>query len=238
MLSSVVSNVPSKRGSILRRLAIGSAGLLLIKMLISIVFTYRFYFPVDFSNAPFLAGRQFYFWGWYGTAFYVHILVGPIALLLVAGMLLTANRAGWQSFHRYGGRVLGVLVIGVLAPSGCLMATRAFSGPIAGWGFAILSLVTAVVMMVSIYFAVTRQFRRHRIWALRCFVLLCSPLILRLFSGALSVFDAESIWTYRFSAWASWLIPLLALEIYQVTISRRKNIFGTLQRCGIRQNSS
>lgn len=43
----------------------------------------------------------------------------------------------------------------------------------------------------------------------RCFLLLISPLILRLIAGAVIVMDVESELTYRLNAWLSWLVPLV-----------------------------
>ena len=57
-------------------------------------------------------------------------------------------------------------------------------------------------------------FQLHQRWASRCFLFLCSPLLLRLISGAAIVMQLESDAFYRFNAWGSWLIPLAILETW------------------------
>jgi hypothetical protein len=65
-----------------------------------------------------------------------------------------------------------------------------------------------------LYFARTKDFRLHRRWATRCFLLLASPLLLRLIAGAAIVTHMESDWFYRLNAWLSWLIPLTIYETW------------------------
>ncbi len=63
--------------------------------------------------------------------------------------------------------------------------------------------------------AVQRNFPKHRYWMTRCFVMLCSAVVLRLISGAATVFGADAIWTYPLAAWAAWIVPLCSLEFYE-----------------------
>ena len=51
------------------------------KILASILTEYVNYFPPDF-NAEFLLGRGSYFFGSYALAFYAHIIISPVALIL------------------------------------------------------------------------------------------------------------------------------------------------------------
>ncbi len=108
-----------------------------------------------------------------------------------------------------------LLVLAVVVPSGLVMATQAHAGPIAAYGFASLSIATAACAMMALYFARNRNFRSHPSWAIRCFLLLASPLLLRLISGAAIVTQMESEWFYRLNAWVSWLIPLVIYEIWR-----------------------
>ena len=193
------------------------AGLLLLVLFFRVVFSilseYQFYFPADF-RAPFLVNREAHFQGWYFVAFYVHIVISPVVLLMGLYLVLSGKRKGWRSYHKIVGRVQVPLIVLFVAPSGFVMANKAYSGPIAGSGFALLAIATAGTAMIAVREAMAHRIASHKIWATRCFVLLCSPLVLRLTSGSLSVLNAESDWTYRVSAWASWLVPLLIFETY------------------------
>jgi hypothetical protein len=196
----------------LRVIIAGALVVLLLKVLFSILWEYRFYFPANFDSA-FLGGRRYTFVGTYRAAFYVHIISGPVAILAGGFLIATSNFPRLRSAHRYIGRLQGMLVIGVLAPSGLVMAANAYAGPVAAWGFALLSLGTALACVQAIRYAVMMRMEHHRRWAIRCFILLCSPLLLRLMSGAVIVLGVESDLTYRLNAWMSWLIPLAIYEL-------------------------
>ncbi len=195
----------------LRTLALSALALLFVKVLLAIVYDYRWYFPANFGSA-FLTGREALFHGSYRAAFYAHIISGPLVVILGSCLMLTGGNRRFRQFHRYGGRVQILTVILIVAPSGFVMALSAHAGPIAALGFALLSLATAATAIITIRQAQTRKFQSHQRWANRCFILLCSPLLLRLFAGALMVLQWDSEWTYRLNAWISWLIPLAIYE--------------------------
>ncbi len=194
-----------------RLVAFGALTLLFTKLLLSTLYEYRWYFPADFDS-PFLTGRQMVFHGIYRTSFYAHIIAGPIAVILGACLILSGGRRRVVQFHRYIGRLQIGIVVLILAPSGLVMANWAHAGPIAGIGFALLSLATAATAIAAVVQARARNFRSHRNWANRCFILLCSPLLLRFISGVLTVMHWDSAWTYQLNAWVSWLAPLAGYE--------------------------
>lgn len=182
------------------------------KVLVSILLEYVSYFPPNFDSA-FLTGREDSFTPLYATAFYTHLIGGPLALVLGAALMASGGKVGKYNWHRWVGRVQLLIVLFALVPSSLVMATEALAGPIAGVGFAMLTLATGYTAAAAAYFAYSRQFVVHRRWANRCFVLLVSPLILRLVSGLLTVTNMESPAAYRWNAWLSWLVPLLIYEV-------------------------
>lgn len=225
-MAVVDSPLQPDRAQHLRVIIAGALVVLLLKVLFSIVWEYRFYYPANFDSA-FLGGRRYTFVGTYRAAFYVHIVSGPLAILAGAFLIATSNFPRLRISHRYVGRLQGVLVIGVLAPSGLVMAVNAYAGPVAAWGFALLSLGTALACVQAIRYAVMMRMELHRRWAIRCFILLCSPLLLRLMSGAVIVLGVESDLTYRLNAWMSWLVPL---AIYELRCYRSLPIFHEARR--------
>lgn len=197
----------------MKAIAAFASAILFVKVLLEILFEYRWYFPADF-DAAFLSGRRDSFVGVYWAAFYTHILSGPVAVVLGAVLMISGGRARYGSLHRRAGQFQMAVVFGAVVPSGLVMASQAFAGPIAGFGFAALSLATAVSAGVALRCALARRYSAHQRWAGRCFVLLCSPLLLRLVSGAAIVLQRESEWMYRLNAWLSWLIPLAIYEVW------------------------
>jgi hypothetical protein len=117
-----------------------------------------------------------------------------------------------RPFHQKLGKVLFPLVL-VLAPSGFVMAFRAHTGLFARIGFAFLAGLTFLAMSMSLFHIRKGNLSQHIVWSSRLFVLLLSPLLLRIISRAAILFDFDLIATYQFSAWASWLLPLFVLEI-------------------------
>lgn len=194
--------------------AAGVAAIVLLKVLVEILYEYRWYFPADFDASAFLIGRRDTFFGVYRAAFYAHILGGPTVVILGLFLMFSGGRSRFARLHRRIGRILMLIVLAIVVPSGLAMAFQATAGPIAGFGFASLSIATAASAAAALHFARKARFRSHQKWATRCFILLCSPLLLRLISGAAIVMQLESDWFYRLNAWLSWLVPLAVCEAW------------------------
>lgn len=202
----------NKRESRLNQILIALAIVLILRVLALIVMEYRFYFPPDFDQSFFLAGRRPTFAGWYAIGFYTHIISGPFAIVLVVILLATGRSKRFKPLHRWSGRLLALLTILAVCPGGIIMAARSQAGPIAGWGFATLAVCTMGSVGLTAVLAFKKQFKSHSRWAWRSGILLCSPILLRLGAGVFYVTGIESLNTYRFLAWGSWLLPLLVFE--------------------------
>jgi uncharacterized membrane protein len=194
---------------VLRWLAV----VLILRVLVAILASYPDYFPPDFDSL-FLQGRELTFTGVYRPAFYVHIVSGPVVLL--NGLILLSERVRRRhgGLHRVLGRVQVVVLLVFVLPSSVVMSRHAFGGWPAGLSFLLLSAATAGCAVVGVIHARRRRFDRHRRWMLRCYVLVCSAVALRLISGAAGLIGVPGPeGAYIVAAWASWLIPLAAYEI-------------------------
>ena len=214
-----------ERSETRHRVLFAAVALLLLKIYFSILWEYRLYFPADFDSA-FLSGRRYSFHGTYRIAFYIHIISGPIAIALGCVSMLRNRIATLQKLHRVAGRLQVCVTVLVLLPSGLVMATRAYAGPIAGMGFACLSIATAVSVIMAAVHARRRNFVSHQRWAVRTFILLLSPLVLRAISGVLIVTGLESEETYQMNAWISWLLPL-SIHQWSCFRERKPIVLGT-----------
>jgi len=190
------------------------AGLLVLKVTVSVVLKYRDYFPPNFG-ADFLLGREPYFFRGYQWAFYVHIASGPIALIL--GLMLVSERfrRRFPKWHRRLGRIQVLGVLFLVAPSGLWMAYYAQAGPIAGAGFAALAIATGICVALGWRSAVNSRFADHRRWMWRGFLLLCSAVVIRVIGGLATVTGVYFAWLDPLAAWASWLAPLAIFEANQ-----------------------
>jgi len=159
-----------------------------------------------------LFGRASYFFGTYSAAFYVHIVTGPITLLTGLALMSTKLLKRSSKWHRRLGKLQVVCVL-TTAASGLWMARYAATGVVAGGGFATLAIATATTVICGFQMAMQRRLVEHRIWMTRCFLLLCSAVVLRLTAGMAIVTQFDADWVYPMSAWTSWLVPLCIYEL-------------------------
>jgi uncharacterized membrane protein len=190
-----------------------------VKVLVSILVEYRFYFPANFE-AAFLIGREHSFPGIYSYAFYLHILIAPVALVLGAFLMWSGTRARYPVVHHWSGRVQIAIILLAVVPSGLVMSAWAFTGPIAGAGFALQSIATGACAILAVWYAMGRKFKIHQQWATRCFILLAAPLLFRVVGGALVVTGTDTFESYQINAWASWIVPLLGYDIWRIHRAR------------------
>lgn len=185
---------------------------LIVKVTVSVVLRYRYYLPPDFGS-DFLRGREGYFFGRYQWAFYAHIASGPFTLIVGLIQLNDRFRQRFAHWHRRLGKFQIANVLLVVAPSGAWLALRAETGALAGTAFGLLAAATAVTAWLGWKSAVRRQFVEHSRWMLRCYVLLCSAVVVRVIGGALVVAGIGDDWTYPLAAWLSLLLPLAVFEV-------------------------
>jgi len=189
------------------------AALLILRVLASILANYPDYFPPNFDSL-FLQGREATFTGTYRPAFYVHIFSAPVVLF--TGLILVSEsvRRRYGGLHRVLGRVQVAVLLLLMLPSSVVMAQHTFGGWPAGLSFLLLSATTAICAIVGVVHARRRRYGLHRRWMLRCYVLICSAVTLRLISGTAGLVGVPSPeGAYVVAAWSSWLVPLAACEI-------------------------
>jgi hypothetical protein len=195
----------------LSRLLTILAAILIWKVTLSAVIEYRNYIPPNFDS-DFLRGREPYFWGAYGWAFYTHLASGPASLILGTILVSDRFRKAAASWHRRLGRLQAACVLLLVAPSGLWMAFYAATGAVAAAGLGLLAIATATCVALGWRAAVMRRFTNHRRWMWRTFILLCSAVVIRTIGGLATVAQIDAPWLYPLSTWASWLVPLLVFE--------------------------
>jgi hypothetical protein len=192
------------------------AGVLILKVTASVVSNYHNYFPPDFAS-DFLRGREGHFSGIYQWAFYTHVLSGPVSLVLGLILIGERSRARHPKWHRHLGRAQVACVLFLVAPSGLGMSYFAASGTIGEVGLAALAIATAICVSLGARSAMKRRFMDHRRWMWRCYLLLCSAVVLRLIGGLATVAGVAVGWFDPLANWMSWLVPLAAFEFREWT---------------------
>lgn len=196
----------------LKRILTALAAVLVLKVAVGVTLNYQNYLPPDFT-ADFLRGREHDFFGAYQWAFYTHIVSGPLSLILGLILVNEPVRNHFPKFHRDLGRAQVACVLLLVTPSGLWMAAHAAAGPIAAVGLAALAILTATCVALGARCAIRRRFAEHRRWMWRCFLLLCSAVVLRLLVGLATVTGVTATWVDPLATWMSWLLPLSAFEL-------------------------
>ena len=226
--STDLCNMQNLRSTTLQRILKLLVCVLICRVIVGVFLSYRDYIPPNFES-DFLQGREPHFFGSYQWAFYTHIASGPCSLIL--GMILVSRqfRLRFAKWHRYLGRIQVACVLLLVTPSGLWMAWYTETGAIAGIGFAALAVVTGMCVAFGWRSAVKRRFAEHQRWMLRCFILLCSAVVLRVIGGLATILLADVAWSYPLAAWISWLLPLMAFESIRFANSRavRRQTAGT-----------
>ena len=192
----------------------GLAGALVLKVVITVGLNIPGYFEPDFAT-DFLRGREAHFAGLYRWAFGVHILAGPLTLVL--GWFLVG--AGWRSRLPRGHRIMGRVQVGcillLVTPSGLVMARHAAAGRVAGAGLAALAIATAGSAVLGVRAARGGRLADHRSWMIRCSLLLGSAVVLRVMGGAATVLGVTADWYDPLATWDCWISPLVTFEIIE-----------------------
>lgn len=180
---------------------------------LAIVSSYTFYVPPNFEEG-FLVGRKSYFFATpYAIGFYAHIIGAPIALISGTFQLNRHILQRLPRLHRILGRITIFSTMLLASPGGLIMAFGTNSGRNATLCFVLMSLLTFWFACMTWRTAVARNFKSHRRWASRCYVMLSSAIVLRVIDLFLRGQGVPGPSSYGISIWLSWLPGMLVLEI-------------------------
>ena len=145
-------------------------------------------------------------------AFLSHVIAASLALLFGVVQFLSGLRGKYPRVHRWTGRfyVVFVLVAGV---AGFVLAFDAMGGPIAGWGFGLLSVLWVFTTLQGLRFARNRKFGDHRRWMMRSFALTFAAVTLRLqLAGMIGIGQMTYADASLILAWSCWVPNLILVE--------------------------
>jgi len=153
--------------------------------------------------------------GWYLPAYYAHVLIGGLILIIGFFQLHPTFGLKWRKVHRAFGYfyVMGILCFA--APGGLVMSFFIERGPLV-----LLSFIT----QASLWFFFTamdfhrirhRDIQAHRQWMWRSFALTFAAITLRIYIFFCSYsIDLSQPTAYATLAWLSWAPNLLIVEFY------------------------
>ncbi|MCV9385865.1 DUF2306 domain-containing protein [Reichenbachiella ulvae] len=185
----------------------------LLCFLCTIIGLYPLIYLTQNANAGFLSSKPVdllneSLWQW---AFYIHIALGGLALLIGWPQFIQKLRSKYLNWHRRVGRVyvLSVLLSGV---SGIYIGLYANGGWVSSLGFMTLGFLW-VYSTANAYFKVKLgSLEKHEEWMIYSYALTMAAVTLRIWLPILALSLDEFIVAYKIVAWLCW-VPNLAVAI-------------------------
>lgn len=137
-----------------------------------------------------------------------HALFGPLALAIGPWQFLAGSFARRPALHRRMGWLYMLGAFGTGA-SGLYMAAFAYTGAVAGIGFAGMALALLVTTALGLAAIRRGDVARHRRWMLHSFALIFAAVTFRLWAPVLSIALGGFESAYPVIAWIAW-VPNLA----------------------------
>ncbi|PSL20392.1 DUF2306 domain-containing protein [Shimia abyssi] len=144
------------------------------------------------------------------VAFYAHVTLAPLALLLSPFQFSARLRSARPGLHRWMGRfyVVSILLSGL---AGLKLALNSDAGPVAAWGFGLLAVIWIGVTAYAVALAMRGEIAHHRLWMIRSAALTWAAVTLRLELPILTAMLGFET-GYPLVAWTCWVPNLLIAE--------------------------
>jgi uncharacterized membrane protein len=147
------------------------------------------------------------------TALYLHVPSALFCLPACLLLLVARLRRRWPRFHRWLGRLTGVLVLTVVVPSGMYLALFAQGGLLTTSGFWLTGLITFVAMLKSIQSARARNMVAHRRFSTHVVAQLSVAVVSRFMLVAAETAGLDGEWAYIAALWLPVLGSALVAEL-------------------------
>jgi hypothetical protein len=159
---------------------------------------------------------------WYLPAYYSHVTIGGLILLIGFFQLFTKYSLRFPKVHKYAGRfyVYGILLFS--APGGLIMSFFIDRGNWVLSSFILQSMLWFVLTIIGLRKIINQDITEHRKWMIRSYALTFAAVTLRLYVFIFNKHvELSSSQAYATIAWASWTINLLLVEIYLARHKRK-----------------
>lgn len=155
--------------------------------------------------------------GWYLPAYYAHVIVGGIILVIGFFQLHPDSLRRFRKLHRVLGYVYVVGILLFAAPGGLVMSFFINRGPWVQLSFVIQVSLWFYFTSMAIYSIRQRNITAHQRWMWRSYALTLAAITLRVYIFIMSYhYDLSQAHAYATLAWLSWVPNLLVAEIYLV----------------------
>ncbi len=154
------------------------------------------------------------------TAVAIHLISAVIIILSGAVQIVPQVRNRFPVFHRWNGRIYMVTAFSISLAGLYMMWVR---GTIGGLAPHLAQSLDAVLIMLcavmALRYALARDFKTHRRWALRLYLVVSASLFIRA-GFFFAAFAPNPDKFFTFISFAQYLVPLAVLELYLRTQDR------------------
>jgi len=156
----------------------------------------------------------------WNTGFYIHIIMGGIAMLVGWTQFSPWIRKHYLNIHRTLGKmyVFSALTAGL---AGFYIAWHATGGIVSSLGFACLGVLWFASTLIA-YLAIRRKdVQRHEMAMIFSYAFCFAAVTLRLWMPLLIYLTGDFITAYRFVAWLCWIPNLIFALVYTRKLDQR-----------------
>ena len=147
----------------------------------------------------------------YRTGFYLHVILGLVALLSGPLQFSPGMRSKKPGYHRMAGKVyVAAFLISGLA--GLCIAQFATGGWITRLGFSGLAIAWLYTTSRAYFHIRRRQIDLHKRWMFRSYALTFAAATLRIYLGIMIAGGVAFLVAYQIVSWACWVPNLIAVE--------------------------
>ena len=153
--------------------------------------------------------------GWYLPAYYAHVLIAGVILLIGFFQIHPTFGLRWRKTHRLLGKIYVGGILFFSAPGGLVMSIFINRGPVVQASFVLQCAIWFTCTWLAYVRIQQHDIQAHRQWILRSFALTLAAIMLRIyvFLGSWS-FDLTQPTSYATIAWLSWVPNLIICEWY------------------------
>jgi uncharacterized membrane protein len=153
--------------------------------------------------------------GWYLPAYYSHVVIAAIILLIGFNQMVPALRARSLRVHRFLGKFYVGGILFFSAPGAFVMSLFINRGPVVLLSFTLQCLCWVIFTWLAYAAIRRRDIASHRTWMTRSFALTLAAITLRVYAFVFSWWaDLSQPVAYATIAWSSWILNWLAAEVY------------------------
>jgi len=153
--------------------------------------------------------------GWYLPAYYSHVLIGGIILVIGFFQLHPASIRRFTKLHRFLGYIYVMGILFFAAPGGIVMSLFVNRGPWVLVSFLLQGCLWFMFTALAFDRIRKKQIEAHRAWMWRSYALTFAAITLRVYIFITSYkYNLSEPEAYAILAWLSWLPNLFVAEIF------------------------